>query len=97
MENQAKLTKRIEELEEEMKKIEIMAPVRHFPRVHSNMVNAIAISADNRYMVSGSDDKSIKIFDLMNRREIDRMADVHNDGIWSVAISSDNRYKGQNN
>ena len=37
---------------------------------HSDGVNAVAISPDGKYIVSGSEDKSIKVWDLSSGREI---------------------------
>ncbi len=37
---------------------------------HSGMVNTVAISPDGKYIVSGSEDKSIKVWDLLSGREI---------------------------
>ena len=33
---------------------------------HSDSVRTIAISADNKYIISGSDDKTVKIWDFKN-------------------------------
>ena len=37
---------------------------------HSSWVNAVAISPDGKYIVSGSNDKSIKVWDLLSGREM---------------------------
>ena len=37
---------------------------------HSEWVRAVARSPDRKYIVSGSDDKSIKVWDLLSGREI---------------------------
>ncbi len=38
---------------------------------------SIAISPDNKFVVSGSGDKSIKIFDLETNKQIHHFADAH--------------------
>ena len=37
---------------------------------HSDSVRTVAISPDGKYVVSGSEDKSIKVWDLSSGREI---------------------------
>ena len=37
---------------------------------HSGDVKTVAISPDGKYIVSGSNDKSIKVWDLLSGREI---------------------------
>ena len=37
---------------------------------HSRSVETVAISPDGKYIVSGSSDKSIKVWDLLSGREI---------------------------
>ena len=44
--------------------------VHHFQNIHESAIYTVAISTDNKFIVSGSDDKSIKIIDLSNRKEI---------------------------
>ncbi len=67
-------------------------------------VNSVAISTDNRYIISGSADKSIKIFDLESKTKLSHLKNAHNgslfldyflkslDQVLSVAVSSDNKY-----
>jgi len=67
---------------------------------------SVAISNDNKYVISGSGDKSIKIFDFETKQEIYNIENAHErklfiqllfiysclDRIMSVAISNDNKY-----
>ena len=53
---------------------------------HSNGVNSVAISTDNKFMVSGSCDTTIKIWNLESGQEIKALTG-HNDAVTSVAIS----------
>lgn len=56
---------------------------------HTN-VNSVAISSDNRHVVSGSYDKTAKVWDLQTDTLLHTFN--HNNSIRSVAINSDNRY-----
>ena len=58
---------------------------------HSNWVNSVAISSDNKLIISGSEDKSIKIWDIESGKEIKKL-NGHSECVYSVAISSDNKY-----
>jgi len=40
-------------------------------------VRCVAISADDKYIISGSEDKSIKVFDLEIKQQIYHFADAH--------------------
>ncbi len=53
-------------------------------------VNSIAISQDGRTLASGSDDNTIKIWNLSNGQVI-RTFNGHSSSVWSVAISSDGK------
>jgi len=70
-------------------------------------IQAIQVSSDSRFMVSGSADRSIKIFDIENRKQIHHFKDAHEGSkrnlnfsltkasigsIRSIAISSDNKF-----
>ena len=58
---------------------------------HSYSVTSVAISSDNKYIVSGSRDNTIKIWNLESGQEIKTLAG-HNGSVRSVAISSDSKY-----
>ncbi len=49
----------------------------HKPNHILAYVTSVQISSDNKYIVSGSDDKSIKIFDFASKQEIHRFKKVH--------------------
>ena len=40
-------------------------------------INAVAMTSDNKFIVSGSDDKSIKVFDIENQKEVHKIEDTH--------------------
>ena len=58
---------------------------------HSNGINSVAISSDNRYIVSGSDDKTVRLWDFKSGKLL-KTLNGHSNSVNSVAISSDNRY-----
>ncbi len=49
----------------------------HVSVIFLGPINAVAISHDNKYIISGSSDKCIKIYDLAERQEIYSFNDVH--------------------
>lgn len=55
---------------------------------HSDTVNCVAISSDNQTLVSGSADKTIKIWNLKTGRELYTL-EGHSDTVNCVAISPD--------
>ena len=69
------------------------------------MVWSVTISPDSKYIISGSEDCSIKIFDIENQKEIFHFEKVHTgemiqllififsvDTVCTVAISQDMKY-----
>jgi len=50
------------------------------------------MSNNNRYIISGSEDKSIKIFDFFTKSEYHHFEAAHLGGVRCVAISSDDKY-----
>jgi WD40 repeat protein len=57
---------------------------------HSDNVNSVAITSDNKKIVSGSNDKTIKIWDI-DTGEVLKTLIEHSDNVNSVAITSDNK------
>jgi serine/threonine protein kinase len=57
---------------------------------HSGEVNSLAFSRDRITLASGSDDKTIKIWNLNNKKEI-RTLKGHSNTVYSVAISLDGK------
>ena len=68
------------------------APVGEVMRLqgHTEGVMSVAFSPDGRFAISGSRDKTIRIWDLNTGEEV-RRCEGHRLGIWSVAISGDGR------
>jgi WD40 repeat protein len=55
---------------------------------HSGEISAISFSPDGRWLATGSEDKSIRIWDLSTGRTL-RILTGHTDLIWSLAFSPD--------
>jgi WD40 repeat protein len=55
---------------------------------HSNLVNAVAITAVGQLAVSGSHDKTIKVWDVSSRTSRQTLRG-HSGRIFSVALSTD--------
>lgn len=60
------------------------------PRGHSDNISCIAISPDNKYLASGSWDKSVKLWDLSSGKEIISYTQF-NSWVRSVAFSPDGK------
>ncbi len=57
---------------------------------HDGLVYSVAFSPDGKYVVSGSDDKTARVWEQLTGREIARM--THDDAVSSVAFSPDGKY-----
>jgi len=58
---------------------------------HTNMVMSVAVSPDGAAIVSGSDDKSVRIWDALTGTEMLSPMFGHTASVWSVAISFNGR------
>jgi WD40 repeat protein len=65
--------------------------VRSFQQKHTGDINSIAISSNGHYALSGSEDKSIKLWNIDNGEEI-RTFQGHTEEVTSVIFSPDDRY-----
>ncbi|MBV8730560.1 MAG: WD40 repeat domain-containing protein, partial [Acidobacteriia bacterium] len=55
---------------------------------HTNVVHTLAFSPDGHYLVSGSKDKSVRLWDAGTWKEL-RVLSGHRDDVYSVAFSPD--------
>lgn len=63
----------------------------HIFKHHQDVVSAIALSPDDRYLVSGSYDTTVRIWQLSTGRQF-RILNGHTAPVYCVAISPDNRW-----
>ncbi len=62
----------------------IAKPIARF--IHEGQVAAVAFSRDGQYLVTGSDDKVVRVFDIAANREVARTAQ---DGpVSTIAITA---------
>ena len=58
---------------------------------HSGQVSSVALTPDGRYVVSGSNDKTLRVWELASGQCV-RALEGHTDRVQSVAITPDGRY-----
>jgi WD40 repeat protein len=58
---------------------------------HDESVNLVLFSSDGRYLASGSDDKTIKLWNVDSKREITTLKG-HKDYVRAIAFSPDCKY-----
>ncbi len=58
---------------------------------HTGEVLAVAVSPDGRFIVSGSDDRTVKVWERESGRLL-RSLEGHTDGVNAVAVSPDGRF-----
>jgi WD40 repeat protein len=61
---------------------------------HTSSVTAVAVTPDGRHVVSGSWDKTLRVWDLATG-ETKTMLQGHTDGVNAVAATPDGRHVGQ--
>ncbi len=57
---------------------------------HESYVRSVAFSLDGKTLVSGSSDKSVKLWDVASRQDLATLKG-HEDYVWSVAFSPDGK------
>ncbi|TYT71531.1 hypothetical protein FXO09_09160 [Microcystis aeruginosa KLA2] len=58
---------------------------------HENRIRSLAFSPDGKKLASGSEDKTIKIWDFDTDKAIEFEGNRHTQSVLSVAFSSDNK------
>ncbi|KAL4078818.1 hypothetical protein V8B97DRAFT_2067943 [Scleroderma yunnanense] len=65
---------------------------QHTLKGHTGLVLSVAFSPDGRHIVSGSNDKTIQIWDAQTGGQVGKPLQGHTDSVMSVAFSPDGRY-----
>jgi WD40 repeat protein len=60
-------------------------------RGHSDSITSIAFSPDSKYLASGSQDKTVKLWSVESQKEVTSLLG-HNNKITSVTFSPDGKY-----
>lgn len=58
---------------------------------HKSYIMSISISNDNKYIASGSDDKTIRIWNMLDYKQL-KILIGHESSVESIAILQDNKY-----
>lgn len=59
---------------------------------HKGSVTAIAVTTNGKYIVSGGEDGTIRIWDIETKMQIGEAIRAHKFGITSIAVSSDTKF-----
>ncbi|OMJ70397.1 hypothetical protein SteCoe_31644 [Stentor coeruleus] len=59
---------------------------------HTEPINSIVMTSDNHYIISGSNDKTIRIWNLLAERQSELVLKGHESRVSSVAITSDDKF-----
>ncbi|KAG2135756.1 WD40-repeat-containing domain protein [Suillus bovinus] len=59
---------------------------------HERGVSSMSYFPDGKQIISGSGDKTVRRWDLQNRKEIAEARDVCEEGVYAVTVSHDGRY-----
>ncbi|MGV8124874.1 MAG: protein kinase [Candidatus Xenobiia bacterium LiM19] len=60
-------------------------------RGHNGWVRAVAFSPDGRFLASGSEDRTVRIWEIPEGREAHRLTE-HDDWVFALSFSPDGRY-----
>ena len=58
---------------------------------HTGTVRSVAVTKDSKYIISGSDDSTIRIWNILEKRQ-EAVLEGHTSNVNSVAVTSDNKY-----
>jgi len=69
-----------------------LIPLYTLFNVHTAPINKVTITPDNKFIISCSDDKSIKVFNFDTRQQVRHLKNAHDDEILSVAVTPNNKF-----
>ena len=58
---------------------------------HTKSVNSVAVTNDDNYIISASDDKTIRIWNILDKTQ-EAVLQGHTSFVSSVVVTSDNNY-----
>ena len=58
---------------------------------HSSTVRTVAVTSDNKYVISGSSDNTIRIWNVFEKRQ-ETVLEEHLNWVNSVSVTSDNKF-----
>ncbi|OMJ67243.1 hypothetical protein SteCoe_35645 [Stentor coeruleus] len=58
---------------------------------HTSRLNCVAITSDNRYLLTGSNDTTVRIWDIQERRQ-ESILSGHTDNVVCIKISNNNQF-----
>lgn len=59
---------------------------------HDDSINSVEMSKDGKYIISASNDRSIRVFDFSKRRKVYTIPDAHKENIFAALVTSNNGY-----
>jgi DNA-binding beta-propeller fold protein YncE len=68
----------------------VSSVVRRFTG-HEGAVSSVAVTPDGKYIVSGSWDNTVRVWELATGKEVRRFTG-HESSVWSVAVTPDGKY-----
>ena len=58
---------------------------------HTSTVTSVVATSDNKYIISGSSDKTIIIWNFLDKRQ-EAVLKEHSETVLTLALTSDNKY-----
>ena len=72
-------------------KRQLMGNFNLFLEGHTETLTSLALTSDDKYIISGSEDKTVRIWNRSEKRQ-EAVLKGHTDYVLTVAVTSDNKY-----
>ena len=72
-------------------KRQLMGNFNLFLEGHTETLTSLALTSDDKYIISGSEDKTVRIWNRSEKRQ-EAVLKWHTDYVLTVAVTSDNKY-----